>query len=106
MEKKQSRTKEATSFRLSPEGRRLLALLAKEGGISQAAVLETLIRERARRDRLDTAREANGAPLLEGLSLAERLAALAEQIPEEDRAGLPEDGAEQHDHYIYGTPKR
>jgi hypothetical protein len=27
-------------------------------------------------------------------------------IPEEEWAKLPPDGAEQHDHYIYGTPKR
>jgi hypothetical protein len=105
MERKQSRVKEATSFRLSPEGRRLLALLAERGGVSQAAVLETLIRERALRDGL-TAGAANGSQPAGGLSLSERLAALAEQIPEEDRAGLPEDGADQHDHYIYGTPKR
>ena len=27
-------------------------------------------------------------------------------IPDEEFAKLPVDGAEQHDHYIYGTPKR
>ncbi len=27
-------------------------------------------------------------------------------IPAEEWANLPVDGAEQHDHYIYGTPKR
>ena len=27
-------------------------------------------------------------------------------IPEEEFLKLPADGAEQHDHYIYGTPKR
>jgi Arc/MetJ-type ribon-helix-helix transcriptional regulator len=27
-------------------------------------------------------------------------------IPDEEWAKLPVDGAEQHDHYIYGTPKR
>lgn len=30
----------------------------------------------------------------------------ANSIPEEVLAQLPTDGAEQHDHYIYGTPKR
>jgi len=30
----------------------------------------------------------------------------ANSIPEEVLAILPTDGAEQHDHYIYGTPKR
>jgi hypothetical protein len=27
-------------------------------------------------------------------------------VPEEDLATLPRDGAAEHDHYIYGTPKR
>lgn len=29
-----------------------------------------------------------------------------ENIPEDVLDQLPTDGAEQHDHYIYGTPKR
>ncbi len=31
---------------------------------------------------------------------------LRASIPEEEWAKLPADGAEQHDDYIYGTPKR
>jgi putative addiction module CopG family antidote len=31
---------------------------------------------------------------------------LRTSIPEEEWAKLPVDGAEQHDHYIYGTQKR
>lgn len=31
---------------------------------------------------------------------------LLKDIPDEDIAQMPTDGAEQHDHYIYGTPKR
>ncbi len=31
---------------------------------------------------------------------------LVKDIPEEELQKLPTDGAEQHDHYIYGTPKR
>jgi hypothetical protein len=31
---------------------------------------------------------------------------LSESIPPEELANLPVDGASQHDHYIYGTPKR
>jgi hypothetical protein len=30
----------------------------------------------------------------------------AQNLPPEELAKLPTDGAEQHDHYIYGTPKR
>lgn len=31
---------------------------------------------------------------------------LLREIPAEDLARMPTDGSEQHDHYIYGTPKR
>ena len=39
-------------------------------------------------------------------SLAERIAARARALPPEVLDRLPPDGASQHDHYIYGTPKR
>ncbi len=39
-------------------------------------------------------------------SLAERIAARARALPQETLDLLPTDGASQHDHYIYGTPKR
>jgi hypothetical protein len=33
-------------------------------------------------------------------------AELVAEMPAEDLACLPVDGAAQHDHYMYGTPKR
>lgn len=42
--------KNPTSIRLSDEGKRLMALLAEKLGISQAAVLELAIREKAKRE--------------------------------------------------------
>ena len=36
----------------------------------------------------------------------QQLIALAEAVPEEIVSQWPRDGASQHDHYIYGTPKR
>ena len=38
--------------------------------------------------------------------LSARIREIWADIPDEVRAGLPTDGASQHDHYIYGTPKR
>ena len=38
--------------------------------------------------------------------LWERAAELRKSIPEGEWAELPVDGAEQLDHYIYGSPKR
>jgi predicted transcriptional regulator len=42
--------KNPTSIRLSDEAKRLLALLAEAFGISQVAVLEILIREKAKKE--------------------------------------------------------
>ena len=39
-------------------------------------------------------------------SLRQRIAARAHALPPETLERLPSDGASQHDHYIYGTPKR
>jgi len=39
-------------------------------------------------------------------TLAERIVARARALPQETLDRLPADGASQHDHYIYGTPKR
>jgi predicted DNA-binding antitoxin AbrB/MazE fold protein len=39
-------------------------------------------------------------------SLAERIVALARDLPPEVLDAWPTDGASQHDHYLYGAPKR
>ena len=44
--------KQPTSVRLSAEARRLLRLLAEHMGISQSAVLEVLLREKAKQERV------------------------------------------------------
>lgn len=36
----------------------------------------------------------------------EIIAELSAEVPMEEWAKLPTDGAEQHDHYLYGSPKR
>jgi hypothetical protein len=38
-------------------------------------------------------------------SIWERLVALADEVPDEEMAGRPNDIAAQHDHYLYGTPE-
>jgi hypothetical protein len=40
------------------------------------------------------------------LSITEKLLAMAEEMPTEERAKMPTDLAEQHDHYTYGWPKK
>ena len=44
--------KRSTSMWLSDEAKRLLALLAERMGVSQSDVLELLIREKARREKI------------------------------------------------------
>jgi antitoxin component of MazEF toxin-antitoxin module len=39
-------------------------------------------------------------------TLGEQIAAMGRALPAEVLAQFPTDGASQHDHYIYGTPKR
>lgn len=51
--------------------------------------------------------EVRAAPLPNGESNdrpLQRLAAVVEQFPDNPEAPL--DGAQQHDHYLYGAPKR
>lgn len=38
--------------------------------------------------------------------LGQILADLGKKIPVEEMAKMPRDGAANHDHYIYGTPKQ
>jgi hypothetical protein len=39
-------------------------------------------------------------------SLSEQIAALSRDVPREVLDSWPTDGASQHDHYLYGAPKR
>lgn len=48
------KTKTSTSYRLSDEAKRLLALLAEKLSVSQTAILELAIREKAKRERVTT----------------------------------------------------
>ena len=36
----------------------------------------------------------------------EQIQDLMRDVPPEELAKLPHDGAEEHDHYLYGSPKR
>ncbi|HZT41256.1 MAG TPA: hypothetical protein VFA07_03660 [Chthonomonadaceae bacterium] len=49
--------------------------------------------------------QAVGEPA-EARPIEEVFAEIMADMPEEERAKLPSDLAEQHDHYIYGWPKR
>jgi Arc/MetJ-type ribon-helix-helix transcriptional regulator len=80
---------------------------ASEGDLVAAAVRDYLRRqqEQARQDAAAATAVRPGTPSRRK-PLWERAAELRKSIPEEEWAKLPADGAEQLDHYIYGSPKR
>lgn len=62
-----------------------------------------VIRKPAKREvtRKRSPRKAEREP-----NVFERIAALAEHIPAEERANFPTDSARNLDNYLYGSPKR
>lgn len=103
---------ETTSFELTPAQRGLLASLALETGRPISVLLIEALEElqdhlHGRHIHVDP--EAQGKPSAlppRKKRLGEMAEELFRDIPEEELARLPVDGAAQHDHYIYGLPKR
>lgn len=81
---------------------------------SEGAVVEESLRLLRQRDQereiVPEPTEGGGAETGEGPSprkpIWEVFEEITASIPEAEWDKLPVDGAEQHDHYIYGTPKR
>jgi hypothetical protein len=58
-------------------------------------------------DAHDLERAGTGAPQEQPLrNVTEEILRRIAKLPKEAFEGLPPDGASQHDHYIYRTPKR
>ncbi len=77
--------------------------------IEQVRTLPEDAQDRVARLMLDvaeTANEANDHKEEERKPIWEKIRERAEKIPPEVWERLPEDGASEVDHYIYGTPKR
>ena len=72
---------------------------AEAAGLSvEDVVLQILIRHLE-----DDSSRPSETPLR---SISEEILARVHALPDEVFEGLPADGASQHDHYIYGTPKQ
>jgi len=109
---------DAHTFDLTPEQKNLLSALAKETGKSIPTLLaEALagLQEQVQAHPHAPASARNGDPTILPTDreappchqhLGDIAADLLHDVPDDDFAQLPVDGAEQHDHYIYGTPKR
>ena len=99
---------EQTPFELTPAQKGLLATLSRETGKPIPALLAEAL------DGLQEHIRAHGAqapsptpsPAPTMKPLWEVAADLLKDVPQEVLDRLPTDGAAQHDHYIYGTPKR
>ncbi|MCH8960297.1 MAG: hypothetical protein IH820_03015 [Bacteroidetes bacterium] len=57
-------------------------------------------------DATETVHKANGEGAVEQRPIWEVIPEMMKDVPEEELDKLPSDGAAEHDHYIYGTPKR
>ena len=74
---------------------------------SEGAIIDEALRLLSEREQGST-QAANGqvAPGMTAKPAWERILEMTADVPEEEWDKLPTDLAEQHDHYIYGTPKR
>jgi hypothetical protein len=104
-----------TPFDLTPAQKDLLEALARETGKAIPALLDEALQGlqaqvQLRRENGTATAHATGTrtagshdtrpPIWEALIDASL------DIPDDELDRLPTDGATQHDHYIYGTPKR
>src|SRR5437879_2682536 len=100
---------ETTPFDLTPEQKGLLASLSRETGKPIPALLAEALEVLQEHERLHHPRdEVSGPPpsATRQPSVLDIFREARAGIPEETWKALPEDLAAQHDHYIYGTPKR
>jgi len=103
---------EPTPFELTPEQKGMLASLLSETGQPASMLLPAIakaLEELQEQERSEHVSLPNGETAVQPRrkkSFGEIAAELLADVPEEVFDRLPTDGAAQHDHYIYGTPKR
>ncbi len=66
----------------------------------------SLLVQRLKQEQVEQSAASQAEPALKHKAIWDEFEEIAASIPNEEWAKLPADGAEQHDHYIYGTPKR
>jgi hypothetical protein len=106
---------ETTSFDLTPGQKSLLASLARETGKAIPALLDEAleglqaqVRHRPLNGEPHGSDADHAAPPLHETAkpIWEQFIEAFQEVPDEELERLPVDGAAQHDHYIYGLPKR
>jgi hypothetical protein len=83
---------------LQPQEEARLVALAQAKGVST----DTLVREALDKILAD----APGQPKREARPIWDVILDNMKDVPAEEFARLPKDGASEHDHYLYGHPKR
>jgi hypothetical protein len=80
---------------------------------SEVAELSRLVRGPRSEGTSVGKRPSNGTTLAQNaeqsqlrLTISERILARADKVPASERLKVPADLAEQHDHYVYGWPKK
>jgi hypothetical protein len=86
---------------LGPQEEARLIAIAQAKGVST----DTLIREALDKILADEANQP-GEQRPEPLPIWELILDNMKDVPPEEFAKLPRDGASEHDHYLYGHPKR
>ena len=104
---------DTTPFELTPEQKGMLASLLNETGQPASLLIPAIVKALEELQRRDV---AGGTPEREAQvpvsapprkkSFGQIAEELFGDLPEEELARLPVDGAAQHDYYIYGLPKR
>ncbi len=87
------------TIRLSPELEQSVRQLAQRDGLAVDDYVNRILREALGLN--GAAADEPGAP-----PIWQVLSESMQDLPPEDLAALPTDGATNHDHYIYGLPKR
>ena len=104
---------EKTPFDLTPAQKGLLEALARETGKAIPVLLDEALQglqdqvQRRRENSTATEHATRAAGPHDACPpIWEAFIEASLDIPDEELDRLPTDGAAQHDHYIYGTPKR
>jgi hypothetical protein len=97
-------------FDLTPEQKGLLASLSRDTGTPIPALLAKALAELQRRSvsggTPDREEQVRGSAPPRKKSFGHIAEKFFGDLPEDELARLPVDDAAQHDHYLYGLPKR
>jgi Arc/MetJ-type ribon-helix-helix transcriptional regulator len=96
------------TIQLSKDVESSINAAVKSGQFASAdEMITTLVREYSQRGQHSPiASQATPTPTPSQKPIWERIQDLTADVPDEEWDKLPTDLAEQHDHYLYGTPKR